>query len=342
MGLYGAERAALPSATTMSDTRSPSSTPRRVVLTGASSGIGRATALAFAREGACLVLAARGREGLEEVTAQCEAAGASTLVVPTDVADGRAMRELAEAAIERFGGIDVWVNNVGVGAVGRFEDTPIEAHRRVIEVNLIGHMNGAHAVLPHFRERGSGTLINMISIGGWASTPYAAAYTASKFGLRGLSESLRAELSDLPGVHVCEVYPTFVDTPGVSHGANYTGRRLRPGPPLVDPRRVAAQIVALAKSPRASTAIGSMALPARMAHALAPNLLGRAARRAFDMALARAHTAPVTGGNLFSPSQGHAIDGGWRKPVPVGASVAALAALGALAWWATSSRRSGH
>src|SRR5690606_11812847 len=115
---------------------------------------------------------------------------------------------------------------VGVGAVGLFDETPLAAHRRVVEANLIGHMNGAHAALRHFRKRGRGTLINLISMGGWVPAPYAAAYTASKFGLRGLSESLRAEVSDLPKVHVCDVSPTFVDSPGLRHGANYTGSNI--------------------------------------------------------------------------------------------------------------------
>ncbi|MEP6589465.1 MAG: SDR family NAD(P)-dependent oxidoreductase, partial [Polaromonas sp.] len=125
--------------------------PAVVVLTGASSGIGRATALAFAREGAHLVLAARGLEALDKVAAECEMLGAQALAVPADVTDADSMRGLASAAIERFGPIDVWINNVGIGAVGAFDATPIEAHQRVIEANLIGHMNGAHAVLPHFR-----------------------------------------------------------------------------------------------------------------------------------------------------------------------------------------------
>jgi NAD(P)-dependent dehydrogenase (short-subunit alcohol dehydrogenase family) len=146
-----------------------------VVITGASSGIGRATALAFARQRARLVLAARNAEALELVAAQCSRLGAQTLVVPTDVADAKAVRALAAAALRRFGGIDVWVNNVGVGAVGRFEATPMEAHRRIIESNLLGHMHGAHAVLPHFRNQGSGVLVNMISLGGWLPTPYAGA-----------------------------------------------------------------------------------------------------------------------------------------------------------------------
>ena len=313
-----------------------------VVLTGASSGIGHATALAFAREGARLVLAARGPEALDRVAAECELLDAQALAVPTDVTDADAMRALASAAIERFGHIDVWINNVGIGAVGAFDATPIEAHHRVIESNLIGHMNGAHAVLPHFRQQGHGTLINMISSGGWVAAPYAAAYTASKFGLRGFSEALRAELGSLPAVHVCEVYPTFVDTPGLFHGANYTGKRLRPAPPVLDPRQVAASLVALAKTPRDVTSIGSVALPGRLAHAVAPQLTGRFTTWLTDRALQRADPAPITNGNLFEPSRVHTIDGGHRtlavRAMPV-AAVALAGAVGLGLVWAMRSRR---
>ena len=325
----------------MSNADSTHPAPAVVVLTGASSGIGRATAMAFAREGACLVLAARGLEALDRVAAECESAGARALVVPSDVTDADAMRYLASAAIERFGHIDVWINNAGIGAVGAFDTTPIEAHQRVIESNLIGYMNGAHAVLPHFRQRGRGTLINMIGAGGWAVAPYAAAYTASKFGLRGFSEALRAELASLPDIHVCDMYPSFVDTPGLSHGANYTGRHISPPPPLLDPRRVAARLVSLSKSPRAVTSIGSMALPGRLAHAIAPNLSSRITVQLTDLALRRADPAPITNGNLFEPSRGHTIDGGYRTPAMRALPVAAVALLGTVGLgllWATRSR----
>lgn len=302
-----------------------SNVSRVVVITGASSGIGRAAALAFAREGDHIVLAARHAEALASVAQECEALGAAALVVPTDVTDAAAVRALAEAAITRYGSIDVWINNVGVGVVGLFDKTPIEAHRRVIESNLIGHMNGAHAVLPHFRGRGQGTLINMISLGGWVAAPYAAAYSASKFGLRGFSEALRAEFSALPGIHVCEVYPTFVDTPGMSHGSNYSGRRIKPPPPLVDPRSVAATLVSLSRRPRAAAYIGAPAFPGIVAHAMAPNLVGRIMMSLMSKAFDVADPAQPTDGNLYEPSRGHAIDGGFRTGQTISKDVTAIA-----------------
>lgn len=315
--------------------------PRRVVvLTGASSGIGRATALAFARRGAALVLASRSAESLEPVSMACERAGVPVLAVPTDVADAGAMKALADAALVRFGRIDVWVNGVGVGAVGRFEDTPADAHKRVLECNLLGHLNGCHAAMPHFRAQRRGLLVNMISLGGWIPAPYAAAYVASKFGVRGLSEALRSEVSDLRDVHICDVAPTFVDTPGLAHGANYTGRTLRPPPPLIDPRRVAEAIVRLCDRPRDVTWIGAPALPGRVAYALAPRLVGRTMRMLIDWALRRSTPAPITDGNLYAASRGNAVDGGHREgQAGLAAAGAGLAAVGlACAFWAWQRR----
>ena len=314
---------------------------RVIVLAGASSGIGHATALACARTGARLVLAARGIEALERVAQECERLGAEVLVVPTDVTDADAVADLKRAAIDRFGHIDVWVNIVGVGAVGRFDQTPIDAHRRVIETSLIGQMNGAHAALGHFRTRQRGTLIHMISIGGWVPSPYAAAYSAAKFGLRGLTEALRAEVSGLPDVHVCAVYPTFVDTPGISHGANYTGRSLKPPPPLVDPRTVADAIVGLMDAPRATTPVGSVAWPARIAYAVAPETVGTTSRWLIGAALQRADPVGISDGNLYAPSVGTEVDGGHRLAANTKLAAGAVAfGAAALAWWWFGSDRS--
>jgi len=307
----------------------PDSSPV-VVLTGASSGIGRATALALAQQGARLVLAARGLDGLDSVATSCRSIGAQVLTRSTDVAQADQVAALAAAAIDEFGHIDVWINNAGVGAVGHFEQTPLDAHHRVIQVNLLGELNGAYAVLPHFRARRRGILINMVSLGGWVAAPYAAAYTASKFGLRGFSESLRAELHDLPDVHVCAVYPTFVDTPGFSHGANFMGKHLKPPPPLLDAREVADVIADLVRKPRPTVSVGSVATPVRALHAVAPDLLARTSHRVADRAFQQAEPVQQTTGNLFDASIGSAIDGGHRRPQGhVG--VAIRLALGAVA-----------
>lgn len=314
---------------------------RVIVLVGASSGIGHATALACARTGARLVLAARGVKGLERVANECERLGADVLIVPTDAADSDAVSALKHAAIERFGHFDVWINMVGVGVVGLFDKTPIDAHQRVIQTNVIGQMNGAHAALGHFRSRRRGTLINMISIGGWVPSPYAAAYSASKFALRGLTEALRAEMSGLPDVHVCAVYPTFVDTPGIRHGANHTGRSLKPPPPLLDPRAVADAIVALIDAPRATTPVGSVAWPARIAYAVAPGLVGSTSRWMIEAALQRADHVGISDGNLYEPSVDTDVDGGYRLSANATLAAGAVAVgVSALAWWWFGSDRS--
>lgn len=321
--------------------RASTAAPLVVVITGASSGIGHATALAFARQGARLVLASRSADTLSPVALACRSAGGTAIAVPTDVTDADAVQALADKAVRHFGQIDVWINGVGVGAIGRFDEVPLAAHRRVVESNLLGHLHGAHAALRHFRQRGRGLLINMISMGGWVSAPYAAAYTASKFGLRGLSESLRAEVADLPDVHVCDVAPTFVDSPGLAHGANYTGRTIRPKLPMVDPHRVARTVVRLAQAhhPREVTFMGLGALSGRVAHAVAPSTVARAMRWVSDWGLRSADPVRTSDGNLFAPSRGTAVEGGHRQRMA--SSAALVLALGAagVAWGFWAGRR---
>ncbi|MBP2234711.1 short-subunit dehydrogenase [Sinorhizobium kostiense] len=302
-----------------------------VVITGASSGVGQATAEEFAKQGSRLVLAARDAAALQSVAKTCRELGAEVLVAPTDVTNADAVKNLAKKAMS-FGKIDVWFSNVGVGAVGRFEETPIEAHDRVLSTNLIGHFHDAHAAIPIFLKQRHGTFINMISLGGFASTPFAAAYSASKFGLRGFSEALRAELADEPDIHVCDVYPTFLDTPGVAHGANYTGRRLSVPPLVYDARRVARAVVRLAQNPRPSMTLGVMADLARVAHLLAPNTTARLLARLTTRYLKQAPRVEKSHGNLFRPPAiAGGVEGGWRSRRRIPTAALATAAVAGLA-----------
>ncbi|AHL74670.1 short-chain dehydrogenase [Stutzerimonas stutzeri] len=285
-----------------------------VVITGASSGIGRATAQAFARQRARVVLAARDDEALQEAADECRALGSEALVVPTDMTLSDSVEQLANAAAEfGQGRIDVWINNAGVGAVGAFDETPLDAHEQVVQTDLIGYLRGAHVVLPYFKQQNGGVLINTLSVGSWVPQPFAVAYSASKFGLRGFSHALRGELVQWPGIHVCDVYPSVVDTPGFRDGGNYAGRSLQPPPPLCDPRQVAEAMVSLALHPRHTTSVGAMAAVLRFAHFIVPGF-DRLSGLLTGGALRRADRVAPSSGNLFHPALGQRrIDGGWRS-----------------------------
>jgi short-subunit dehydrogenase len=276
----------------------------RVVIMGASSGIGAATALAFAREGAQLVLGARGKEGLEDIARRCRQAGGQAEALVVDALDADAVAAFARRARAILGRIDLWYSNIGAGVVGKYAEVPMRDHRRIIETNLLTHMNDAHAVMPIFLEQDHGIWVNMISAGGFVASPYAAAYAASKYGLRGFSEALRAELVKRPRIRVCDVYPTFVDTPGMRHAANYTGGRLSIPPGALKPETVAQAIVDRARRPRDSTAVGAPVALLRAANVVAPNLLASGMNRFLDRWAKGAEPAQDTVGTLYAPQHG--------------------------------------
>jgi short-subunit dehydrogenase len=288
---------------------------KTIVITGASSGAGRAIALEFASKSEKLVLASRNLNALKELALECDELGAQVRCVEADVTVAGDLINLAAAADDFGGRIDVWVNNAGVLAVGEFDKMPMEVNAQVIQTNLIGYMNGAHAVLPYFKKQRFGVLINNISIGGFLPVPYGVAYSASKFGLRGFSGALRAELSGSANIHVCDVFPAFLDTPGIQHAANYTGKVIKPAPPVYDPKRVAMAIVDVAERPRAEVMVGSTSIFLRAASGLVPGLVTRSAKLVISQYLKSADPIPQTDGNLFLPLEfGNAVYGGWGLP----------------------------
>jgi NAD(P)-dependent dehydrogenase (short-subunit alcohol dehydrogenase family) len=304
-----------------------------VVVTGASSGIGRATGLAFAERGARVVLAARRVDALEELARQCQAAGGQALAVPTDVTDQAAVAELARRAVERFGRIDVWVNNAGVYLLGLLEATPPEAFGRVLETNFFGCVNGARAVLPRFREQGHGVLINNASVYSHVGAPWLTAYVSSKFAVRGFSEALRQELADLPDVHICTVSPSPIDTPIFASAANYSSRAVKAPPPTYPPEQVASAILASALHPKRERIVGGAGRVVTVAETVVPGWFERVNRRYVDGLQFAPEPAAATDGNLYEPVSNDRAQarGGWRRRPDPPAPLRRLAAIGLLA-----------
>jgi NAD(P)-dependent dehydrogenase (short-subunit alcohol dehydrogenase family) len=288
-----------------------------VVITGASSGFGRGTALRFADAGANLVLAARRDVLLDEVARECELAGVKASAVPTDVSSEADMMRLADTAMGEYGRIDVWVNNAGAGAVGRFEDVPLDDHIQVIETDLIGTLYGSYFAMRQFRRQGSGTLINVASVIGKVPAPYFSSYAAAKHGVVGLSASLRQELMEdkIDSIRVCTVMPTTFDTPFFEHAAQYTGHQASPIPPTYDPKEVVETIVGLAADPQDEVSVGTAAKVFNFAHHLFPGVVEKMmARQTYKSEFDKAQPGEDSSGSLHEPMEsGRGVKGGWKE-----------------------------
>lgn len=273
-----------------------------VLVTGASSGIGRATALLAAARGDHVVLVARGREALERVEVQAvEAGAASTMVVPTDVGHDGQVRDCVTAVLARHDRLDVVVNSAGVVAYGRVEEVPAPVFDGVLRTNLHGSANVARHVLPVLRRQGSGSLVLVGSVIGHVAVPSMSAYAVSKWGVRALAQHLQLENRDLSVIYVA---PGGVDTPIYSQAGNVAGFEGRPPPPVATPERTARQILARVDRRRFGSQLTLANHVLRFGFSVAHPIYTRVVRPAFGVA-AMDLTRPVgrTDGNVLHPVQ---------------------------------------
>ncbi|WP_406830223.1 SDR family NAD(P)-dependent oxidoreductase [Pedococcus sp. KACC 23699] len=320
---------------------------RTVLVTGASSGIGRATALQLAAQGADLVLVARSVAPLEQVRAECEAAGARALVAVADVGDADAVDSAFGAAQRRFGRVDGVVHSAAVLAYGRFEDIPVDVFDRTLQTTLGGTANVARAALSAFAgSPGGGDLVVFGSLLGKISTPWMSSYVTAKWGVHGLVRTLQIEARSTPGIHVSLVSPGGVDTPVYLQAGTYLRRHGRPPPPVDPPEKVARAAVRALSRPRREISVGAANHLAVTGFRLLPGVFDRLVTplmRAGGISRSETDNSP---GNVLAPQpSGDALHGRWgrhwMRPVAAAATatVAVLATQGARRATASTSSR---
>jgi short-subunit dehydrogenase len=289
-------------------TRRKSISDQVIVITGASSGIGRATARLAAERGAKLVLNSRDEHDLLELTKALHTRGATVAMSVGDVADPDAMTALAETAVHELGGFDTWINNAGVSIYGRIAEVPVADARRLFDTNYWGVVNGSLAALPQLRAS-AGTLINVGSVLSDTGYPLQGHYTASKHAVKGFTDSLRLELErDGVPVSVTLVQPAAIDTPYPEHARSYLGVQPRQLPPVYAPEVVADAILRCAEHPERDVLVGGGAKALQAVEKLAPRLGDR-----FKEALAfdrQASDEPAGDDTLYAPRPGDARERG--------------------------------
>lgn len=302
-----------------------------VVLTGATSGIGLATARLFAERGAKLVLVARDAAALEELAAELRAAGHDALPVPADVGVEDDVRAVTTAALERFGRIDTWVNDAGTSVYGDMVDIPTADFRRVVDTNFWGVVYGSLEAARHFRARPhdgfAGALINVGSVLGDRAIPTQGMYCATKFAVRGFTDSLRMEL-EAAGVpaSVTLVKPSSIDTPFPQNARNHMDEEPTLPPPVYTPGVVARAILHCAATPERDVTVGAGGKLLAVSDQLAPRLTDKFMEAVLPGAQRKGEPPRDPRGSFYAPKPGPLRErGDYRGPaIPASPYTAAV------------------
>lgn len=282
------------------------------VVTGASAGVGRAVGIEFAHRGYRVALLARGREGLEGARRDVESAGAEALVILVDTADGDRVFAAADAVVERWGGIDIWVNNAMATVVGPVDRIPPSEFKRVTEVTYLGAIHGTLAALRHMRPRDEGTIVQIGSALAYGSIPLQSAYCGAKAAIRGFTDSLRTELlHDQSAIRLTMVQLPGVNTPQFDWSRTHERYHHQPVGPCYEPEVVAKSIVDAAEQGPRELWIGTPAIKAIVGNSLAPGMLDRyLARTAYDQQLSKNPVRADDPDILFEPAhEDHGVRG---------------------------------
>lgn len=282
-------------------------TDRVVVVTGASAGVGRATALAFAATGAKVALLARGTDGLGGTADEVRALGGTPLVLPVDVADPEEVDRAADRVVEELGPLDVWVNNAFSGVFAPFSEVSPDEFRRVTDVTYLGYVYGTRAALDRMTRSGHGAIVQVGSALAYRGIPLQSAYCGAKHAIQGFTESLRCELlHDRSPVHVTMVQLPALNTPQFDWVLSRLPRRPQPVPPIYQPEVAARAIVHAAEHPeRREYWVGGSTVLTLFGNAVAPGLLDRyLARTGFGSQQTEEERRPDRPANLWAPADG--------------------------------------
>ena len=279
-----------------------------VVLMGASSGIGRETAVRFARKGAKVVASARGEEGLDSLVQEIRDEGGEAIAVPADTSEFEQVKAVADRAVQEYGRLDTWVHLAAVGLFATFEQTTPEEFARVIDVNLMGQVYEAMAALPHIKREDHGALIHISSVEAKRSFPFHSVYGASKHGIDGFLEALRVELrhEGWP-IGVTQVMPATINTPFFDKGRTKLGVKPVGVPPIYEPETVANMILYAAENPARDLVSGGAAQALILNQRLSPRILDAilTTRVGFSPQKTEEPRSEDDPDNLYAPINGH-------------------------------------